>query len=293
MTSETRVGIFSAGEGVVEPTGQVDEPELLQAIDDAQKPVEDPHVVCIDERPAAHEAQPVREKVAGGNVTSFLHGAAAARWPVFTDWAWQQGPEALAEEAAVFLVKAGEHLGGHTSNGVHTSGKTDCGAEDNAPITIVNIARHGNEPVWVENVRQDLGDSFDEAAWRQAVAGYGWLAEQLVWKNWRTAVINQLVLRYGGVVEVLDARNARPDADPENRRHNHWAEALKIGNRPGYSNDRDRAAIPFFQVDVDPLLRMAKKAASSQDEFTQLLHNLVAFQYGTAYTLTKNQRIVR
>lgn len=199
----------------------------------------------------------------------------------------------MSEEAASFLVQAGEHLGGHTSNAAHASGKTDCGAMDNAPVTIVNIARYGHEPVWVENVRRDLGDSFDAAVWQQTLAGYKWLAEQPTWKNWRTAVINQIVLRHGGVVEVLDSRNTRPDLDPENRRHNHWAEAIKIGGRPGYSNDRDHARIPFFQVDVDPLLRMANKAASSPAEFAHLLHSLVAFQYGTAYKLTKNQRIVR
>lgn len=71
----------------------------------------------------------------------------------------------MSEEAASFLVQAGEHLGGHTSNHAHASGRTDCGAEDNAPVTIVNIARYGQEPVWVENIRQDLGDHFDAAVW--------------------------------------------------------------------------------------------------------------------------------
>lgn len=65
MTNETRLAIFSTGEGVVEPTGLVDEAELLLAIDEAQKPVEDPHVVCIDERPAANGSEPVARKWPG------------------------------------------------------------------------------------------------------------------------------------------------------------------------------------------------------------------------------------
>lgn len=281
---ETRVQVFHAGVGKIEPTGEVSTGELVEAMDESQKPIEDPHVVCIDGRRSEDEPQPVREKLAGGNLTTFLYAASAMKWSLFQPATVEAGPDAMVEEAADFLVKAGEALGAHEG---------DCGAIGNAVSTTENISVHGNDEEWVSQAEKDLGDDFNLAHWQEAVEGFTALSHNPAWRGWRTSRIQEVVREHDGVVEKLDNQNHRPDKDPDNKRRNHWEEGVKIGTKKGYSNDRDHARIPFFQADADPMIRMAQKAASSQEEYSRLLHAELLFQYGTTYTLTKNQPIVR
>lgn len=280
---ETRVQVFHAGAGVIEPTGEVTIEALVGVMDETQKPIEDRHVVCIDGRRSEGEPQPVREKVSGGNLTTFLYGSAAAKWSRFKQDNLETDPEAMLNAAADFLIESGESLGGHEG---------DCGAIMNALRTCENIGEHGNDDEWVSQAKKDLGDAFNIEHWQDAVEGYAAIAQDPEWQRFRTARIQEVVLERKGILEKLDKQNHQPDKDPENKRHNHWEEGIKIGTKEGYSNDRDHAKIPFFQVDAAPMIRMAQKATSTEEN-GRLLHSQLLFQYGTGFTLSKNQPVVR
>jgi hypothetical protein len=292
MPTRERVMVFATGEGPIEPTQQYSDQEVVAASDENQKPVEDPAVVCMDERESVEGAQPVREKEAGGNVTTSLHAAAAVNWSLFTDKDYAAGPEAMAEKVADHLVDTGETLGAHRHNAKRGDNQTGCGAVDKSPTTSANIAAHGLDTTFTQMAVVDLADAFSERFWREAHAGFSQMAKDKTWQSWRTSKIQELVESKGGIVEMLDAKH---DAfkDPENKRHNHWGEAARINHNEGASNDRDHAKIPTFQVDVAPIVRQARKMASSEEEFLKLLHAMVLFQYGTTYTLTRNMRIIR
>lgn len=292
MPTKERVMVFAAGEGPIEPTRQYSDEEVVAASDEAQKPVEDPAVVCMDERESVEGPQPVREKEAGGNLTTSLHAAAVVKWSLFTDKDYEAGPEAMADKVADHLIDTGETLGAHRHNAKRYDNQTGCGAVDKSPTTSMNIAAHGLDVTFMEMAAVDLGEAFDEKIWVEAHEGFSRMAKDKAWQNWRTSRIQELVEAKGGVVEMLDATQ---DAfrDPENKRHNHWGEAARINHNEGTSNDRDHASIPTFQVDVAPIVRQARKMASSEEEFQKLLHAMVMFQYGTTYTLTHNMRIIR
>lgn len=291
MPVQERVTVF-VGEGAIEPTDTYTDEEVLRASDEAQKPVEDPHVVCIDERESVEGRQPVREKVAGGGLMTGLAMAAAARWSGFTQKQLETGPETMAEEVADTLADNGEHLGAHRHSPLHGEGTTGCGAVDKQDNTYGNIEGHVLEEEFVVQAKIDLGDSFNLEHWQVAHAGFSEMAHSPKWQAFRKPRIQEIVEERGGVVEVLDGEK---DAfkDPENKRHGHWGESARVNHQKGKSNDRDNATIPGFQVDVDPIVRMAKILATSEEEFSILLHAGVMFQYGTTYTLTRNMRILR
>lgn len=291
MPTQERVMVFAAGEGSIEPTGQYSDDEVMAASDEAQKPIEDSAVVCMDERGSAEGDQPVREKVAGGNLATGTFAAVAVDWLLLTEEVKGRGPQAVIDVVATHLVDTGERLGGHTSN--HASGDTtDCGAVDKSGQTTDNIDKYATDEAWIDQAKIDLGDGFRQDHWDKSHAGFSALARNTKWKNWQRSYIQEAIKKHGGIVEVVDA-TPDIDRDPQNVRHNHWGEAARINHQAGKSNDRDHASIPTFQVDVDALVRTARKMASSEDEFSLLLHAMVMFQYGTTYTLTRNMRIIR
>src|SRR6185436_2464138 len=97
----------------------------------------------------------------------------------------------------------------------------------------------------------------------------------------------------GGVVEVLDAEQDAFRDDPENLRKNHWGEFLRIGDREGYSNDRDDATIPGFQVDKAPIIRIADIFGGTPELRSLVLHSELMYQYGVLGVVTKDMRIIR
>ena len=322
MPVQDRIAVF-IGEGAVEPTGQYSDEEVVRSSDEAQRAVEDPHVVCIDERTDAEEPQPIREKLAGGNLATGTFAAAAVGWsglssietltvpPViipalpgvtdrmttertFSGLLVVKNPEATTDAVADFLVDAHEPLGAHRHNTIQADNETGCGGVDKSARTQTNIKLYGSHPIFVENAKIDLGDLFVPDHWQRAIAGFASMADSPQWQKWRTSHIQEAVETRDGVVETLEGRLLKPEADPDNKRHNHWGEFARVNHRKGYSNDRDHATIPGFQVDVDPMVRMATKMAmKGEEEFSLLLHAMVLFQYGTTYSLTNRMRIIR
>lgn len=295
MPVTERVMVFAAGIGVIEPTPNFSDTEVLRASDGAQRPIEDPSVVCMDERSAVGEKQPVREKVAGGLLTTSAHAAAAIEWSGLTSQQLEEGPEAIVGVIADYLMDNGESLGAHRHNTIEHDNETGCGAVDKSPQAVENIAEHGLSDVFVENARVDLGDAFNEDHWRRAHGGYVRMATDPHWREWRTSLIQETIEAKGGVVEMLDGEQDAFKPDPDNKRHNHWGESARINGKEGYSNDRDNASIPGFQIDKAPLVRASQKMGVNEndEEASLLLHAELLFQYGVTYTLTKNMRIIR
>src|SRR5687767_13263153 len=81
---DQQVKTYSEGIGPVAPTGEVPDQELVKSVHESQTEVQDPHVVCIEDRNDV-EGQPVREKMAGGNVATGYAAAEMAGWSLFTD----------------------------------------------------------------------------------------------------------------------------------------------------------------------------------------------------------------
>lgn len=303
---------FPGGVGVIEPTDKYTDGEVAESVERSQQPVEDPAVVCMDERRSLKatenegaETEPVREKVAGGNLNTFLVAAAAINWSGFSGEARKAGPKVLMKEAGTFLVsKLKEKLGAHRHAKVGTNVPSDeerkpnatgCGAIDKGSAIDQDTAEHAMDGPVVDQAKIDLGDLFNIDHWKIARDGFAQMAEDPEWVDWDRSDIQDEVDAHGGVVETLDASGDAfaEDEDPNREaRKGHWAQAAKINSDEGYSNDRDRAAIPAFQVDVAPMIRMAR-AGATEEEFSLLLHAMVMRQYFTTYRLTHNMRIIR
>ncbi len=278
---DERVEIFATGIGDIQPTGEYTLEQVVEASDRVQEQVEDAHVVCVDGRPAT-EKQPVREKVAGGNLYTFLFAAVAAGWNGFSNEAKTNGPGSMVEEAANFLVQTKEFLGAHWDN---------CGAVNKATEITAACAEYGEDDQWVAQAQRHLGENFNAEHWRSAKEGYAQIATDEQWQTWDANQIQQTVNAKGGVVEQLKGDNTRPDLDPENKRHGHFEEATRVNAVAGTSNDRDNSEIQTFQADVAPMVRMAQKAAASDEDFSRILHAEVMRQFGTLYVLSKNQPV--
>lgn len=280
MTKEHAV--LYSGIGTIEPDPKYDIGTIENVITNYEKQIQDNAVVCIDGRPSEQQHEPVREKVAGGNLNTFLYASAAVAWRGFSDEARQAGPLKMLEEAADFLVTSDEKLGAHTHTQNHGHG-TGCGAIDKAHEISVNCAEHADE--WIDYARTILGDSFNEASWQVAQAGYKDIAENKAWEQWNTNAIQKEVINKHGVVEELENNTADPN-------HGHNEQAIHINFKEGYSNGRDQTNMQYFEVDVAPMLRMARKATIEDTDYSNLLHAMVMRQLGTAYQLTRNQNIV-
>jgi hypothetical protein len=286
------VKLYSEGIGVVAPTGEVSDVELVEAVTEAQKSVEDPHVVCIDEREGV-EKQPVREKMAAGNLGTGYVAAELADWSLFTDEQRAAGPEARVEAVADHLVGVGEKLGAHKDNHAPADGsRSNCGAADGAPDGVEIIAEHGHDEQFETQMQDALGDNYDEAVFSGIINRAGELTAANKFAGWRGTLITDAVEERDGVVEKLNGDNKHPEKDPENKRHNHWAEGVYVNPVAGKSNDRDNAKIPFFQVDAPAIIRVCQEMASDEAEFSKLLHSAVAFQFAIRYKLTSDMRNV-
>lgn len=287
---EQQVKTYSEGIGPVVPTGEVSNHDLVEAVHAKQTEIEDLHVVCIDEREAL-EAQPVRYKMAGGNVTTGFAAAELADWTLYTDHQRAADPAVRVDAVASYLIKAGEKLGGHIDNHA-TDEKSNCGAADGYPAIISVIAEHGKDEQFVAQMQDALGTHFDQNVWRSVVDRAAERAGSPELKMWTGYIIINTVKKYDGVVEVLNGDHEKPAEDPTNSRLNHWSEGVGISTVPGQSNDRDRGGIPFFQVDAPKIIETCQKMSNDETEFARLLHAAVGYQFATRFKLTRDQRNV-
>lgn len=289
MLVQERVVYFRDGIGPVKPTGEISDGELYSAAKEAQKPIEDVAKVCIDEREAV-EGQPVREKMAGGNVTTAFVAAELAEWALFTDEERQGPVEKRVNAVADHLVAAGEKLGAHIDNHAdESSRKCNCGAADGCPGHMSVVAQHGLDIEFVAQMKAVLGELYSEHLHMKNIAVAAQKTASNEFASWTGWYIINAVKRHEGVVEVLNGNNERPDQDPENLRHNHWAEGVSINFEKGKSNDRDSDGTRIFQVDVPAIIETCQRMASTEEEFLRLLHAATAFQLGVRYNLTSGQ----
>lgn len=275
------------GVGAVEPTGEHQLPEIIEAMDTAQKPIASMEIVCIDERRADGEPQPVRAKTSGGvTMTGYAAALLHGNWSLLSDA--QKAGDVVDWYGTVVKQQAdaGLKLAGHTDN--HAAGeKSHCGAADNLAVMIDDAAEHGLEDIWVNTAKAILGEHFSAVRWETRVAIARDLSQRKALQNWRGSMMLDALKANGGVIEVLNG-DADEVRDPEGKRHNHWAEGIRINTREGYSNDRDNATIPFFQVDVPAVIESVQPLAPTEDEFLDLLHGAVLYQEAVAFRLTKD-----
>ena len=283
-----QVAVFEEGIGAVCPTGEVSNEMLASAVYSAQQPIEDNHVVCIDERKAL-ELQPVRAKMAGGNVTTAFAATELANWSLYTDEQRNDLHKVRVSAVAGYLVSAGEKLGGHIDNHA-TEQNSNCGAADGYPTVISIIAQRGHDLEFTAQMSDTLGEHFDSKIWDDTVEKASILASDKGLLTWNGNTIINAVRKYNGVIEILNGDNTRTELDPNNSRHNHWAEGVAKNLVPGMSNNRDGSNIPFFQVDVPKIVETCQKMAKNEAEFARLLHGAAAYQFGVRYKLTSGQR---
>jgi hypothetical protein len=297
---QDRVTSYDFGVGVIEPTGKVTEQQLVQEMDARQAPVEGSCVVCFDERKGVGflsadmdvvevEKLPIHEKLAGGTLVTAVAMAKLARWSGFTEEQLNGPIEEQIDAVADHLVENEEILGAHVDTDFDKDGDASkCGAADNLEKENETIAIVASNPEFIAKSRNTLGDNFDEAIHAEILSNAGEDTQNGAYDGYKPKMFTTAVLKRDGVVEVLSAANIQPDVDPENKRHGHFGEGLKVNTEEGKSNDRDAAEIPFFQADAPALIRIAKKMANSEEELPRLLHAGVVFQYAVEYVLTKN-----
>jgi hypothetical protein len=284
MPTDSDAVIFK-GAGAVRPTGEYELNQIVEAMDRAQKPVEAPEIVCIDECPGL-EPQPVRAKTPGGaSITGFaavvlLDGS----WSLLKEEQRGQDMSVWYKEVVEQLERAEVPLACHTDN--HASGEnSSCGAADKLELMIADAAEHGMEDDWVAAAEAVLGDYFNAERWEARVDAAKAVTVRQALRNWKGSMMLDAIASRGGLVEVLngDQDKAR---DPDNTRHNHWGEGIRINTVQGSSNDRDKAEIPFFQVDVPAVIESVQPLASSEEEFSDLLHAAVLYTRAVAFRLT-------
>lgn len=293
LTVAAELRHYPDGVGAVRPTGEVSDAELKEAALEAQKPVAPEHqntAVCIDERDDV-EGQPVRFKMAGGNTLTAYVAAELAGWSLFSDDMRRADPEQRIDMIGAFLVANEEVLGGHIDNHCNDS-KTGCGAADNLPKIIENLALHGQDEQFVAQMRDIFGDDFSEELWASIVHSASLKVNTMKNEPWSGHFVKNTIQKYNGVLEELVGDNKNPAQDPDNNRHNHWGEGVVVNKRPGYSNDRDGARIPFFQADVPKIVELCQKMAATEQEFARLVYAAAGFQLATRFTLTGGQRNV-
>lgn len=286
--AETENVTILDGAGSVKPTGQYELAEVVKAMGDAQKPVEAPEIVCIDERPGD---DPVRLKTPGG---ATITGFAAV---VLMDGKWNMLKQEQSEAAVDWYQRvvdvqsdAGLKLGGHTDN--HASGESsNCGAADKLALMIADAAEHGMSPGWMGLAEKVLGENFDKEIWAARVADAKSITDRNALASWNGGMMLQALRAKDGVIEVLNGDHDEV-RDPNNDRHNHWGEGIKINTVTGMSNDRDHAAIPFFQVDVEAVAASIQPLATDEIEAKKLLHAAVLYVESVAYRLTDKQPVV-
>lgn len=278
------------GAGSVEPTGKVDLESLKQAMSEAQKPVQSSEIVCIDERPSTGE--PIRRKAPGG---ATMTGYAAVlltggKWSLLKDEQRESSPVEWYKTVAALQKESGMTLGGHTDN--HAEGDaSNCGAADKLVIMIEDAADHGLDKAWVDLAEEILGENFDREIWNSCVESAKEISHNNKLAGWKGVMMLETLRESDGVIEVLNGDHD-VERDPENKRHNHWAEGININTVAGHSNDRDNSEIPFFQVDVEAVAESVQPLSTSDKEFVQLLHGAVLYTEAVAYRLTSKQPVI-
>lgn len=291
MEQQTTIDIikyYAEGAGVVSPTGLVSDQEIFEVVHDNQKPVTDAAKVCIDGRPEL-EAQPVRQKMAGGNLATGFVAAELSGWSLYTDAQLQSTVAERLASVANHLVEAGEVLGGHIDNHA-TEEKSNCGAADGLPKHLSVIASNGKDAEFIAQMRDALGDSYSEEIWTSIVDRAQATVMTDAYADWNGQRLITAIKERNGIVETLTGDNLKPDLDPQDIRHNHWEEAVVLNTVPGISNDRDTSRLQHFQVDAPALIETCQRMASSTTEFATLLHAAVGYQFAVRYSLTSNQR---
>lgn len=284
----SNIKLYPEGIGAVAPTGEISDQEILDVATENQKPVTDLAKVCIDGRPEL-DHQPVRQKMAGGNLATAFVAAELTGWNLYTEDQRTASARERLQAVGDHLVEAGEVLGGHIDNHA-TAEKSNCGAADGLPKHVAVIAEHGTDSSFVSQLQDVLGDNFSAEVWATVVARAQHNINANVYSDWSGQDIIAAIRERAGVVEVLNGDNHKVDQDPEDARHNHWEEAVIVNTVPGVSNDRDSSRIQHFQVDAPALIETCQRMASSTDEFGALLHAAVGYQFAVRYNLTSGQR---
>lgn len=287
---QAKVKIYAEGSGPVCPTGEVSDQELIEEVEATQAEVTDEHVVCVDEREAL-EHQPVRYKMAGGNLTTGFAAAELADWSLYADEQRDSTPEQRVDTVADFLVAADEKLGAHVDNHADES-VTNCKAADAYPLIINAVGEHGHDIEFEAQMKDVLGAHFDPEVWNATVTRSAEKAAKPELQNWSGYFIIDTVKKYGGIVEVLNGDHQNKQLDPNNERKNHWGEGVGVNTVPGHSNNRDKARIPYFQVDIPKVVEVCQKMAKDGAEFSRLLHAAAAYQIAIRYKITSGQRNV-
>lgn len=264
--------------------------ELSAAVTGTQRDIADPHVVCFDDR-AALERQPVRAKMAGGNLTTGFAAAELAGWSRYTRTALAASLVDRLAVVAGYLVQAGEKPGGHVDNRA-TEEKCNCGAADGYLNVLRVMGEHGGEREFIVQMEETLGGRFDRETWGQIVTRAAQGARPPGESHWSGWTIIETIKGHGGIVEVLDGGGTNSERDPTSQRHNHWAEGLVINNVPGRSNDRDTESLRYFQFDMPKILELCRKMGADHAEYSALLHAATGYQFGVRYLLTREMRNV-
>ena len=287
-----KVKYYVDGVGPVVPTGEVSDTELQAAVIAAQAEIQHPAKVCIDERPAL-EAQPVRAKMAGGNLTTAFVAAELSGWSLYTDAQRVADPNDRVDVVADQLVLAGEVLGGHIDDQAdEATTECNCGAAAGCPSHVKTISEHGQDNEFVAQMQDVLGALYDQDTHNLVTETAQSKVDADAFKGWSGWVIIRAVRARRGTVEVLQGSNQKPDKDPQNVRHNHWAEGVAKNLDATKSNNRDNNGVRFFQVDVPAVVETCQRIAKDEKEFIKLLHAAVAFQLAVRYNLTSGQPTV-
>lgn len=283
------------GIGPVRPTEQYSDETVAEAVKAAQAPVEDSAIVCIDEREAFGGPEPIRRKTAGGGALTGFMAVTMANLSMFgryPDGLKEQDPNEVFEFTARYLKDAGLKLGCHIDNHA-TPEKTDCGANDLIPAIAEDVLDDAivAEIKPVVSTIMSAGNEFSDELFGKAIANFRELSEAGFFAKWESTRVPDLIKKLDGVVEVL---NGDKDAlrDPENKRHNHWGEAIIYNLAAGKSNNRDAATIPTFQLDKDGVDKPIETLSTSQYEVNLLRHGAYVYNALIARRLTTNQRVI-
>lgn len=284
MPTTDRFIVVPGGDGIITPTGLYVDAECAQEVDNTQAEVQDPHVVCGDERHAL-EVQPVRPKLFGGNTVTGMAAAAYSRWSFFTPDQIAAGPMAMYDAVFDHMARTGAAIGGH-------GGHAPCGASANFVAITQVSAEIGESDFVLEQMAEDLQDLFDESVLAEVANGAARFSRHPKLSLWLPSHVEERI-KQEGVLEELTDKNLHPDVDPDNQRHGHFAELWNINHDKNKSNDRDKSKIPYFQVDIPALTDEAQRLAGDDKEFVRLMHAGMLFQYATGFKLTKNMRVSR
>ncbi len=283
------------GKGVVAPTETFADDEVAREVAKTQEPVQDPAIVCIDERHAADASEAVRRKTAGGGAMSGFEAAVLADWYLLPAVSTQTDIQPTANDVFDFVAtemdKRGIKLGAHTDNHAHGQA-TNCGAMDGAPAGNERLADIGTaelQPI----VAAVMGDDFKPAMFDKIVERARLLKEQGFFSDWNSVQAQEKVRSLGGVVEVLDGEDVLVEGDTDNARHGHGAEAIVHNTNPSKSNNRDATNIRYFQLDKSAVDEIANVLGRNEHETDLMRHAIYAYNVSIAYGLTADQRFIQ